>query len=112
MTGMRTLFELVWSADTSAADDWSPDNPAKGQCAVTALVLQDRLGGVLLRAVNEGVSHYWNRLPDGFEVDMTRDQFTTWEPGEIVERDRDYVLSFPDTAARYALLCERLGVEV
>lgn len=86
-----------------------PDGVSKGQCAVSALVVQDRFGGVLLRIVNEGESHYWNRLPDGHEVDMTRDQFTTWSPGEIVERDRDYVLSFPDTLARYELLKERLA---
>ncbi len=101
----KTSFVAAWTPETSSdPSGWSPDNRAWGQCAVTALVVQDRFGGVLLRTVNEGASHYWNRLPNGDEVDLTRDQFKTWDPGEIVERDRSYVLSFPDTVARYERL--------
>src|SRR5215210_2360858 len=45
-----------------------------------ALVVQDILGGDLILAevhingVKDG-NHYWNRLPGGTEVDLTRDQF-------------------------------------
>ncbi len=102
--------ERAWCAETSTAADWSPDDPAKGQCAVTALVVQDHLGGVLLRTVNEDESHYWNRLPDGTELDLTRAQFGAWDPGGITERDREYVLSFPDTKRRYELLLERMAM--
>ena len=42
--------------------DWSSRWPSKGKCTVTALVVQDYLGGELLRAPVEDVSHYWNRL--------------------------------------------------
>lgn len=96
-----------WTADTSADQAWSPQNPALGQCAVTALVVQDYLGGALARTTVNGVSHYYNILPDGTELDLTREQFPSWEPGEVVERDRGYVLSFPATAARYELLMLR-----
>lgn len=61
-------------------------------------------GGDLLRVVNAGESHYFNRLPGGIEVDLTRDQFDSWEPTEAEVRSREYVLSHPDTARRYALL--------
>ncbi len=82
-----TELERCWSADTSAdPDGWSPENPAWGQCAVTALVVQDRFGGI--------------------EIDLTRQQFATWVPDEEGERERSYVLSFPDTRARYdRLVC-------
>lgn len=99
----------AWSADTSAADDWSSSNPSLGQCAVTALVVQDAHGGDLIRVVNEGVSHYYNRLPNGVEIDLTRDQFQSWAPSEPEERSRDYVLSFEPTAARYEILRRRVG---
>ena len=50
-----------------------------GQCAVTALVVQDFLGGELIRAFVCGESHYWNRLPDGSELDLTADQFALYD---------------------------------
>ena len=62
---LRLRFRDAWHADTSFAPaDWSPDNPAFGQCAVTALIVQDLFGGELLRACIAGGSHYWNLLPE------------------------------------------------
>jgi hypothetical protein len=110
---MRTpLFESIrsaWTAETSANPGlWTWRKPSVGQCAVTALVVQDHLGGELLRALIDGISHYWNRLPGGAEIDLTRDQFDVFYPVDITLRTREYVLSFPDTERRYRLLCERM----
>jgi hypothetical protein len=104
-------LEASWSRGTSLDPArWSPSNPSWGQCAVTALVLQDFLGGDLLRCpLPRGGSHYWNRLPSGAEVDLTRGQFRegiATQAGEV--RPREYVLSFPETAHRYRLLKERI----
>jgi hypothetical protein len=74
---------------------------------VTALLVQDWLGGDLLRAVVEGVSHYWNRV-EGVEIDLTREQFDRFQPVDIQLRSRDYVLSSPQTARRYKLLKSRV----
>ncbi|WP_158296601.1 YunG family protein, partial [Nocardioides albidus] len=120
MMGVALLDELVdavrasWSRHTSNdPDNWSPNLPEVGQCAVSALVVQSVLGGDLLRAKVGDVSHYWNLLPGGREVDLTRGQFDTFEPVDVSVREREYVLSFPDTADRYRLLwslvTERLG---
>ena len=101
----------AWSADTSAAPErWISGRPSTGQCAVTAVIVQQQFGGELLRTINEGDSHYFNRLPDGLEVDLTRDQFDTWQPSAPVEtRTVDYVLSNLSTLARYQRLVLRLG---
>jgi hypothetical protein len=111
---LRDLAERIgseWSRETSADPErWSPENPAWGQCAITALVVQDAFGGDLVRGVVDGTSHYWNLCLDGSYVDLTRDQFPRWariEP-ETTTRERDYVLSFPETARRYELLRSRL----
>lgn len=99
-----------WCRETSATPaKWSNENPSAGQCAVTALVIQDLCGGRLMRGLVNGESHYWNRV-DGIEIDFTVDQFG---PGAITReavatRDRDYVLSFPETAKRYEYLKARL----
>jgi hypothetical protein len=111
---LRTILERAWSAETSAdAEGWSPKNPAWGQCAVTALLVQELYGGSLLRTKVGNISHYWNLLPSGEEVDLTRDQFN--EPGLQLSgqlRSREYVLSFPDTVRRYERLRRRLEVGV
>jgi hypothetical protein len=86
---LRPILRDAWGLDTcDPVDlaDWGPDNPARGQCGVTALLVQDLLGGdlvlgeVLVDRVKVGV-HYWNRLPDGRDVDLTGDQF---RPDEVV----------------------------
>lgn len=39
---LQTLYEC-WSSETSS--QWLPENPARGQCNVTSMVVQDILGG-------------------------------------------------------------------
>ncbi|MEV0457908.1 YunG family protein [Catellatospora methionotrophica] len=89
LSRLRPIVREAWGPDTcDPVDlaDWRPDNPSRGQCGVTALVVHDLLGGELLlgEVFEDGVRrghHYWNRLPDGTEVDLTREQF---HPGETV----------------------------
>lgn len=117
MTGAETAADLFaairrsWAADTSVDSEWSVKCPALGQCAVTALVVQDYLGGQLVRAEVEGVSHYWNKFNDG-EIDLTREQFMHFSPKVISTRSRSYVLSSPDTLRRYEILKERVGASL
>lgn len=100
----------AWRADTSANPESGPDCMELGQCAVTALLVQDAYGGILKRALVNGVSHYWNEV-DGEIVDLTRAQFQ--EPLAITDEcecERDYVLSFAATAERYAILKNRVRI--
>lgn len=65
---------------------------------MTALVVQDLVGGELLLAdvynhdgSTQGV-HYWNRLAGGLEIDLTREQFSASEVVQspsVVERPAD-----------------------
>lgn len=116
ISDLHVVLRRCWSYETAVPDTiWDPNVPAKGQCAVTALIVQDYLGGDLLRTMNPRdtagrfpISHYFN-LVDGREVDLTRSQFWLWEPGEIIIRDREYVLSNESTAMRYEKLRERVS---
>ncbi|WP_159801395.1 YunG family protein [Arthrobacter zhaoguopingii] len=82
---LEQAFRRSWSADTTCLDaarlaQWRPDDPARGQCGPTALVIQDLLGGDLLMADvtgggEEDEVHYWNRFASGLEIDLTREQF-------------------------------------
>lgn len=113
---LKTLsFALLnsWGADT-AKGEWREDIPSLNQCAVTALIVQDYFGGDLLRCpLNDGDSHYWNRTDYFGELDLTFQQFAYTKQqdimGETIVRNREYVLSFPDTKKRYEILKERVG---
>jgi hypothetical protein len=70
-----------WAADTSSYQaDWTASTPSLGQCAVTALVVQEQLGGEIVRVVysdnGKKDSHYFNILPTGEILDLTREQFS------------------------------------
>lgn len=71
----------AWSAETSAdPDNWSPDNPAWGQCAVTASLIAEKFGGDLFRVEyetpkGEKSSHYFNYIEGIGVVDATLEQF-------------------------------------
>lgn len=84
---LESALRQSWGPDTCAPEDqadWRPDNPARGQCITTVLVVHDERGGELVRGDvhldGEHVDyHWWNRLPDGTEVDLTREQFSAHE---------------------------------
>jgi hypothetical protein len=105
-TKLYQAISGAWSRSTSADPArWTESNPAWGQCAVTALLVQDALGGRLARTMIDGVSHYYNLLPTGEAVDLTRGQFPAGSVAtDKTIRDRDYVLSFPETSRRYGVL--------
>lgn len=86
-TRLESALHAEWGPDTCAPEDipdWTPQNPARGQCATTAVVVHDYYGGDLVRGeVHRGGTqvdfHWWNRLPDGCEIDLTRGQFSAQE---------------------------------
>lgn len=109
---LSRALSLAWDQDT-ASGIWYPGVPSMNQCAVTALVVQDYLGGDLLRCpMTDGNSHYWNRAPNGIEIDLTIQQFLFTEAmpikQETIVRYREYVLSYPDTLRRYEILRKRV----
>lgn len=103
-----------WSRNTSYwAADWSVENPAWGQCAVTALVVQDYVGGDLLGATDGSIDHYWN-LVDGVEIDLTSEQFPApphWArtPERVC---RETLLANPKTQHRYDELQARVAARL
>ncbi|WP_313880732.1 alpha/beta fold hydrolase [Streptomyces silvisoli] len=110
---IQRALHASWAADTCSADDvarapWQPDNPAWGHCDITSLVVHDLFGGELVLGRvrlgdEERGHHWWNRLPGGAEVDLTREQFRLGEsvvggrtvprpPGLPVRRRAEYLL--------------------
>lgn len=118
---LEQKLQAAWSAETSSDPKWSEQNRALGQCAVTALIVQDYFAGDIVNSVathknGEKVSHYFNVIDDEV-IDLTRQQFpdtvTFSDPapktGEYATT-RDYMLSYPMTQQRYELLKQRLAM--
>lgn len=98
---VRAAWGVEICEDPADVPHWSPDNPSRGQCGPTALVVHDLLGGQLCVAevhLADGTQrgfHWWNRLPGDVDVDLTRDQF---QQGEVVAEPR--VLARPEGRMR------------
>ena len=101
-------LEENWCLETSVNFEFDEDNPSSGQCVPTALIVQDVYGGNLVRGMCGDASHYWNELPDGTEVDLTRQQFGGKELVRDEYRTREYVLQDPLTRSRYILLKQKM----
>lgn len=107
---LRTALAASWTAQTaSPLVAWSPSNPSSGQCAVSALVLQDYCGGKICRCVVAGTPHYFNRIDDQV-VDSTAAQFGTVAINydTSTARSRQRILRHADTRQRYELLKGRV----
>jgi hypothetical protein len=72
MTHLQGVLLQAWSLASSSK--WVPDNPALGQCGVTALVVHDLLGGDILSTQIPGGPHFYNRI-EGKRYDFTESQF-------------------------------------
>jgi len=82
---VRDALKKAWSLETAV--QWTAENPALGQCNVTAAVVHDLFGGDVLRTRYPTFWHYYNRI-DGTVVDLTDGQFT-W-PGALFEAPSSY----------------------
>ncbi|MDF0517628.1 hypothetical protein P0R31_10335 [Bradyrhizobium yuanmingense] len=69
---IQRALRKAWSVST--ASQWTADNPAAGQCNVTALLIHELFGGDLLKTPLPTGDHFYNRL-DGRRYDFTASQF-------------------------------------
>ena len=109
---LKKLLMGAWTLDTCSPglrDKWNKENSSLGQCAITALIVNDFFGGKIMRCMASTGSHYYNMLDDEL-VDLTVEQFLgeipEYENGE--ERTREYLLGNEDTKKRYLLLNSNL----
>ena len=70
--GVQSALRKAWSLSTSS--QWTADNPAAGQCNVTALLVHELLGGELLKTPLPAGDHFYNRI-EGQRYDFTASQF-------------------------------------
>lgn len=120
---LLNALHAAWTADTSYAKtgEWSIDNPARGQCVTSALVVQDYFGGDIVRyaVTGDGIdeTHYLNLLDDGTLLDTTGSQYKDsvsmrLKPIDLAKNNfisvRQRCLADKETKYRYELLKKRV----
>lgn len=109
---LEEALKSSWIKETSnQPEKWTSANPALGQCAVTALIVNDLFGGLIIRGeFANKESHYWN-LVDKEVIDLTRDQYQKDELSfeALGVRSREYLLKDKNTKKRYELLKNNLN---
>jgi len=116
-----SILRSCWDVKTSfTPEEWTAANPARGQCLVSSLVVQDYYGGDLKRYRVKGndfeETHYCNILYNGTVLlDTTAAQYTA--PVLLATSDielrgyataREKYLSDHHTRAQYEILRERV----
>lgn len=71
----RVTHALRKSWSLATARQWTTENPAAGQCSVTALLVYDFFGGELLKTPLSDGDHLYNRI-GGCRYDFTDSQFS------------------------------------
>jgi len=74
---LRQRLESAYCPDT-AAPGFHGNAASTGQCAATSVIARELLGGEMVSAKVEGLSHWFNRFrvgESGFDADITGDQF-------------------------------------
>ncbi|MGS1017924.1 YunG family protein [Allosphingosinicella humi] len=101
ITAFAERIRRCWSVRT--ASNFRADNPAYGQCSVTALVAQDFLGGDILKTRVGNAWHFYNRI-DGARIDFTQSQFPSPLVYDDAPASRDDALADTTTVQYGALL--------
>jgi predicted N-acetyltransferase YhbS len=113
LADLEAAFRSSWSRETSAdPDEWTVDNPSRGQCDATAVVLRSYLGGEILVAdiLCDGrrvERHAWNRLASGLTVDLSRDQLRADQ--ELGAPSVEEPMLLGSARERHALLADRVA---
>lgn len=112
----RTRVEQAWCSQTAHLGYTRDENPAHGQCAVTALLFHQYFGGQIKKATVVGPSsdpfrtkHYWN-VYKGVDVDLTWQQFPVGSRiDQLSIKDVDSKSLTKSVRNRYNLLKERFN---
>ncbi|MBE5105154.1 hypothetical protein IGI01_07580 [Bacillus thuringiensis] len=91
----KQIYEaLIKSWSIKPSSKWTIENPAKGQCSVTALIVQELCGGEIKKTKVGEVWHFYKHI-DEQRHDFTKTQFNEELNYIDVESNREE--AFADT---------------
>ena len=103
---IQMALACSWSLETAA--QWRPENPALGQCNVTALIVQELFGGKLLKTRLPEGEHFYNFI-DGQPYDFTDRQFLSEITYEQLSATRSEAEPGASASEQHALCVTMVG---
>ena len=110
---LYNALEKCWSIETCAPRlrrEWSEENKTRGQCSITAFLVQDIMGGEVYGVpLSDGNYHCFN-IVNGQKFDLTSEQFqdVTLDYEHVKEQSREVHFAKEEKYQRYLLLKEKL----
>lgn len=112
---LYNILQKCWSKETaypSCQKDWVNSDKSYGQCAITAMIVNDMFGGTIHKIKTQpSGTHYFNKIENQY-LDLTSEQFdlysiqVNYEPNQLV--DRKWCGKNEDTNNRYHLLIKNI----
>lgn len=102
---VAAALRKAWSLRTSGR--WTAANPVRGQCNVTALLVEELFGGEILKTPLPEGDHFYNRI-GGQRIDLTASQFEAPIGYADLPSNRQEALS-GTTSAKYEALKPAFG---
>lgn len=108
---LRKDLEKGWTKETchpSYRDKWSIELPSIGQCAITAMYLNEIMGWDIYETLIGKSRHFFNKDSNGFIYDLTSDQFSDNDINYEFSRKREFKDLYKSCKNRYELFKSNL----
>ena len=108
---LRKDIEKGWSKETchpSYQSKWSLEYPSIGQCAITAMWLNEKMGWDIYETIVNRSRHFFNKDSNGFIYDLTADQFQDSDINYENCRKREFKDLYRSCKDRYELFKHNL----
>ena len=108
---LRKDIEKGWSKETchpSYQSKWSLEYPSTGQCAITAMWLNEKMGWDIYETIVNRSRHFFNKDSNGFIYDLTADQFQDSDIEYENCRKREFKDLYRSCKERYELFKHNL----
>lgn len=109
---LRNEIEPAWTKDTchpSYRLKWNPENSSIGQCAITAMYLNEKMDWNIYETLVGRTRHFFNKDTNGMIYDLTADQFTNIDIDYENCRLRDFKDLYRSCKNRYDLFKANLN---
>lgn len=110
-TDIRSKVEKGWSKETchpAYVDKWNFSNRSAGQCAVTAMYINQKYGYDIYETMVGRSRHFFNVTSDGNIIDVTCDQFPVEPVDYSASRKREFKDLYRSCKDRYELFVKNL----
>ncbi|MEO5646690.1 MAG: hypothetical protein ABIO57_00460 [Candidatus Paceibacterota bacterium] len=116
----KLIPEFCSKQTSSHPENWTPQNPTYGHCAIVSVLALEYFGGTIVKVSLKNTpfenlkSHFFNII-DGEEADFTIQQFNNDSVYQDMPRKEQFpeeIMSYSGTQERYNILKSKYALKV